>query len=32
LPAADDLMAAVHALLPSVLADGVELVAQAAWE
>jgi hypothetical protein len=32
LPAADDLMAAVRALLPPVLADGVELVAGAAWE
>lgn len=31
LPAADDLLGAVHALLPPVLADGVELVAQAAW-
>jgi hypothetical protein len=28
LPAADDLLAAVHALLPSVLADGIELVAE----
>jgi hypothetical protein len=31
LPAPDDLMAAVHALLPPALAAGVEIVAGAAW-
>ena len=31
LPAPDDLMAAVHALLPPALADGVETVARATW-
>jgi hypothetical protein len=31
LPAADDLVSAVHALLPPALAEGVAVVAQAAW-
>ena len=31
LPAPDDLMAAVRALLPAALAEGVEVVARAAW-
>jgi hypothetical protein len=31
LPTPDDLMAAVHALLPAALAEGVEIVARAAW-
>jgi hypothetical protein len=31
LPNRDDLLAAIHALLPARLAEGVDLVARAAW-